>query len=99
MEDQSEHDPIVNSPVTEGSVYQSVEEGGNNNDTGGHVVIVMNVNKCCVTTTFHCRTLPVPDNWQWNEETREVLAGQTVGWGGQQVRAKTNINLTRTSIY
>ena len=44
MEDQSEHDPIVNSPVTEGSVYQSVEEGGNNNDTGGHVVIVI---KCC----------------------------------------------------
>jgi len=34
VEDQSEHDPIVNSPVTEGSVYQSVEEGGNNNDTG-----------------------------------------------------------------
>ena len=47
MEDQSEHDPIVNSPVTEGSVYQSVEEGGNNNDTGGHVVIVMIVIKCC----------------------------------------------------
>ena len=47
MEDQSEHDPIVNSPVTEGSVYQSVEEGGNNNDTGGHVVIVRIVIKCC----------------------------------------------------
>ena len=47
MEDQSEHDPIVNSPVTEGSVYQSVEEGGNNNDTGGHIVIVLIVIKCC----------------------------------------------------
>ena len=46
VEDQSEHDPIVNSPVTEGSVYQSVEEGGNNNDTGGHAVIVLIVIKC-----------------------------------------------------
>ena len=45
MEDQSEHDPIVNSPVTEGSVYQSVEEGGNNNDTGGQIVLI--VIKCC----------------------------------------------------
>ena len=46
VEDQSEHDPIVNSPVTEGSVYQSVEEGGNNNDTGEHD-FVMIVIKCC----------------------------------------------------
>ena len=52
-----------------------------------------------LTSTLLCRTLPVPDNWQWHEETREVLAGQTVGWGGQQVRAKININLIRTSIY